>query len=482
MKPNLYPTQPAHLWQHFYQFTQIPRPSKHEQQILQYLIDLANTHGHSWKQDAIGNLVIYVPASPGCEQQPTTIIQNHVDMVTVKTEDKDHDFHTDSLQLRIEDGWLLADRTTLGADNGLGCAAALALMTDPEVQHPALELLFTIDEETGLGGAINLDASLLTGTKLLNLDTEDWGELFVGCAGGRDWELTRSLSHETITSSYVTRRYWLRGLAGGHSGIQIHQQLGNANKLVAQWLRQADQLGVRLCSMSGGVAHNVIPRSASFEVAIPADKLAQVDELTESLLARWKAYLPPADAGLELTQEAVDIEQMLTKEAQQAVYRLLLALPHGAQSYNAEHPADLVDLSINMAVVKVTPESLFVETSLRYFNAMEAEGLADSLLSISEAFGLQAKETIAYPGWLPDFNSQLLQTVKDTYQDLHQTLPEVKAIHAGLECGILLDKMEGVEAISFGPTIRGAHSPRERLEISTVEPFWQLLLAVLKRL
>ncbi len=253
-KPDNYPSQPAHLWEHFYHFTQTPRPSKREDKICDYLIHLADQRGLNYRRDEIGNIVIYVPATPGFEERPTVTLQNHVDMVTVKTEDKQHDFDRDPLQLKIEDGWLMADRTTLGADNGLGCAAALALMSDPEVEHPALELLFTMDEETGLGGAINLDPALIKGSKMLNLDTEDWGELFVGCAGGRDWVITQPTTTEDIAADYTSRRYFLRGLAGGHSGIQIHQQLGNANKLIAQWLFQTAALGLRVCTMQAGMS------------------------------------------------------------------------------------------------------------------------------------------------------------------------------------------------------------------------------------
>ncbi len=481
-KPEHYPSQPAHLWDHFYQFTQTPRPSKREDKICDYLINLAKQQGLEHRRDAIGNIVIYVPASKGFEDRPTITLQNHVDMVTVKTEDKTHDFDKDPLSLKIEDGWLMADRTTLGADNGLGCAAALALMTDPEVEHPALELLFTMDEETGLGGAINLDPSLIKGSKMLNLDTEDWGELFVGCAGGRDWIITKPVTTEAIPEGYTCRRYFLRGLAGGHSGIQIHQQLGNANKLMGQWLFQAEKLGLRLCSMQAGVAHNVIPRSAVLDIAIPDEQLADLDKLSEKLAKRWRSYLPDADANLELSYEAADGDFMQTLSSHKDLRQLLLALPNGAQAYNADQPADLVDLSITLAVVKVDKEQIFIETSLRYFNSEEAEALADSVVSIAETFDAKADEVIAYPGWQPDFSSSLLTHVSDTYEHMFGQKPEQKAIHAGLECGIMLDKLDGVEAISFGPTIRGAHSPRERLEISTVAPFWELLKEVVRSL
>ncbi len=261
MKPDNYPSTPAHLWRHFYAITQIPRPSRQEAAVRQYVIEQAEQGGHSWRMDAEGNLVVAVAASAGLEHREAVIIQNHLDMVTVKTADKQHDFSRDPLNLAVEDGWLRADRTTLGADNGVGCAAALALMTDPDVVHPPLELLFTVDEETGLGGALRLDASLLRGTRMLNLDTEEWQELYVGCTGGGGWEFTRTFATGTPP---VAAQHWtlsIKGLAGGHSGIQIHEQLGNAIKLLGQCLQDLD--GVQIAALDVGVAHNVIPREGS---------------------------------------------------------------------------------------------------------------------------------------------------------------------------------------------------------------------------
>ncbi|MYM62715.1 beta-Ala-His dipeptidase [Pseudomaricurvus sp. HS19] len=473
---TILPAAPAHLWRHFYRFTQTPRPSKHEQAICDYIIREAEACGCRYQRDSFGNLVIRVPGSPGLETRPSLIIQNHVDMVTVKADDKEHDFFCDPLTLQIEDDWLLADRTTLGADNGVGCAAALALMTDPEVQHPPLELLFTLDEETGLGGALNLDGSLLSGRRMLNLDTEDWGELYIGCAGGRDWHLQRDLQGEETPAGMTGLQLSLSGLAGGHSGIQIHQQLGNAIKLLAQWLYRAEALGVRLCSFEGGSAHNVIPRSAHLLVGCPPGSVAALEQLSEALRQEWLNWLPAADNGLQLQLTPCDAPAtVLDLAGQRLVRQCLLALPHGAQAYNEQHPADLVDLSINLAVVRVSAQALFVETSLRYFNADQAKALAESLLSTADTFGLSATEAISYPGWQPDFDSELLALARTLYRDNFGEEPATKAIHAGLECGILLDKLPGTQAVSFGPTIRGAHSPRERLQISTIQPFWDYL-------
>ena len=353
MKPANYPLEPAHLWSHFYQFTRIPRPSGQEAAVRQYLVDLADKAGYSHRQDEAGNLVIRVPGSAGREDRPTVIIQNHLDMVTVKTADRAHDFTTDPLQLRIEDGWLSADRTTLGADNGLGCAAAIALMTDPDVVHPPLELLFTVDEETGLGGALYLDASLLSGTLMLNLDTEDWNELYIGCAGGGGWHFARSFSEDPVAAELACWRLTLRGLAGGHSGVQIHEQLSNAIKLLGECLR--DVPGLRLASVDAGVAHNVIPREGVVEFAVPAGTGELLAEKLEALRQQWLAYVPGADAGIELSLETAVLERALDEVDSLRVLDLIAAWPHGAQAYSLQQPADLVDLSINLAVLNFLP-------------------------------------------------------------------------------------------------------------------------------
>lgn len=482
MKPPAYPDTPRHLWDHFYAISRIPRPSKHEQRIRQYLVELAEQHDCQWQTDAIGNLLIRVPGNGGLEQRPPLIIQNHLDMVTVKTDDSDHDFNVDPLSLQVRDNWLCADRTTLGADNGLGCAAALALMTDAEVVHPPLELLFTLDEETGMGGALNIDTSLLSGRRMLNLDTEDWGELFIGCAGGRGWLFTRQLQRELAPVGERGLRLRLSGLAGGHSGLQIHQQLGNANKLLAQWLYEAAALGVRLSAFNGGVAHNVIPRSATVDFSCPRQQVVELERLNQRMQARWLSFLPAADRQLQLALEDCDIAEVFTRDAQAGLCQFLLALPHGAQSYNLSQPAELVDLSCNLALVKTEGAVLGVTASLRFFNEDEAQALMATVLSIAEGFQFAAESVLSYPGWKPDFDSGLLAQTRALYRQLFDEEAQVKAIHAGLECGILKSKMGEVDIISFGPTIRGAHSPAERLDISTVEPFWRLLTGLVRQL
>ena len=481
-RPDNYPQEPAQLWEHFFQISQIPRPSGEEAALRDHIIDLANSCACPSRIDTAGNLLVSVPGSVGRELEGSVIVQNHLDMVTVKTADSDHDFSADPLSLQVVDGWLSADRTTLGADNGLGCAAALALMTDSTVSHPPLELLFTVEEETGLYGATDLDPDLLQGERMLNLDTEDWGELFVGCAGGQGWILRRGLQRAAGTEGAEYWRLTLRGLAGGHSGIQIHQQLGNAIKLLGQWLVEARPLGVRLVSLEGGVAHNVIPREASLVFSCASGEQAALESLNERLQCEWGSYLPAADAQLALSLEPASAAQPLAQEEQRLLEQVLLLFPHGARNYNAEQPADLVDLSINLAILRVQGDEFYLETTLRYFNAVQARALANEVLAIAQWLQAEVEETINYPGWEPDFSNPLLKLSTATYSELFGGKPAIKAIHAGLECGILKSKRPSIDVVSFGPTIRGAHSPSERLEIQTVTPFWQLLTALLQRI
>jgi len=477
MKPAQYPTAPAHLWEHFYQFTQIPRPSKEEEAIRAYVIDQAAQGGHTWQVDAQGNIVVRVAGTHGMQGSETVIIQNHLDMVTVKTQDKAHDFHTQGLTLQLEDGWLMADRTTLGADNGLGCAAALALMTDESVAHPPLELLFTVDEETGLGGALNLDGNMLTGRRMLNLDTEDWNELYIGCAGGGGWQLTRSFEQQAIEADSAVWQLSLKGLAGGHSGIQIHEQLGNAIKLVAQFLQSVP--GARLVNFDAGVAHNVIPREATMTFVCEDLDLAALDRQLEALKSQWLSFLPPADGALEAQFSKTQASGALTARDTQTLLNLLMLFPHGAQAYNLAQPADLVDLSINLAIARLLDGELFIESSFRFFNYEQSLPLQQAVEGLARTFELTVVPDAGYPGWQPEFDSPLLAQGKALHERLFGIVPEVKAIHAGLECGILKSKKPDADILSFGPTIRGAHSPTERVQIDTVPPFWDFLTALL---
>ena len=480
MLPENFPCDPAHLWRHFYALTQIPRPSRQEAAVREYVLGQARDAGHSWRMDDEGNVVVTVPATPGFEPRGTVIIQNHLDMVTVKKADKEHDFSRDPLTLTVEEGWLRADRTTLGADNGVGCAAALALMTDPTVAHPPLELLFTVDEETGLGGALRLDASLLSGTRMLNLDTEEWQELYVGCTGGAGWQLSRDFATQPAPAD---ARHWqlaIGGLAGGHSGIQIHEQLGNAIKLLVQCLHGLE--GVQLAALDVGVAHNVIPREGSVSFACPAAAGEELAARVEQVRQQALSYLPEADSRLVFELRAAQAGAVCSAADSAALLDLLGAFPHGVQAYNLALGSALADLSINLAIARLRHGAFLLESSYRFFNEHQSLPLQHTVLALARAYGLKVKTVVGYPGWQPDLGSPLLAQGCALHEKLFGRAPAVKAIHAGLECGILKGKKPELDILSFGPTIRGAHSPTERLQIDTVKPFWQFLTALLAQM
>ena len=484
-KPENYPQNPPEIWERFYEITQIPRPSRKEEKIRNYIIDLANVAKVPHKVDAEGNIVLYLPATSGYEDHGTVIIQNHIDMVTVKTNDKVHNFDTDPLDLVVEDGWLKADRTTLGSDNGLGCAAALALLTDKDVKHPPLEILFTVDEETGLNGATNLDGSLLSGKRMLNLDTEDWGELFIGCAGGLGYEMNCGFDTTETPSKTKAYKLELRGLAGGHSGIQINEQHGNANKLIAELFTEANRNNIEthLTEMNAGIAHNVIPREADLVFYANEQNVAKLNELVDASLKKWKSYLPKVDHSLSISvQQTTYNHAPLSQEAQGRLLRFMSLFPHGAVKYNLNQPADLVDLSSNFSVLKLHDGEVKVIMSLRFFNREEAVGLDQQIVALGETFGFEMEQILDYPSWTPDFENPMLEFTQNIYEELYGEKPAIKAIHAGLECGIIKDKLGKIDIISFGPTIKGAHSPSERIKIDTVEPFYKLFKVILERM
>ena len=470
------------LWQHFYALSSIPRPSRQEAAVRSYIEKIAAENDCECKMDSIGNLVVYVPASAGYQDRSAVVIQNHMDMVTVKTADSTHDFETDPLSLQISDGWLSANETTLGADNGIGCAAALALITTPGLEHPPLELLFTMDEETGLNGAQGLDATLLSGKQMLNLDTEDWHELYVGCAGGRGWKFSRDMDWQSVDTDDSVLRLRLQGLTGGHSGIQIHQQLGNANKLLADWLAYAQSLGVRVAGFHAGTAHNVIAREGEITFCCATSRISELEQLNKRLLAAWRSWLPEQDQNVTLRLEAASADNKLTAASQKVLVQWLKLTPHGALSYSRQGLPDLVNLSANLAMVSLVGNRLESQISCRFFNQMEAGPLVDQIMVLAELTDMRPQSILDYPGWNPDFDSHLLQKAKILHQQLFDIKPRVKAIHAGLECGILKSKMPDMDILSFGPTIKGAHSPQERVEIATVNPFWDFLTLLLKNL
>lgn len=479
--PSHFPTEPALLWGYFHAINQIPRPSRQEGKFQEFILKQADKFLLKTHVDEVGNVIVYVPASAGYETHPTVIIQNHMDMVTDATPERKIDFTTDPI-VTIRDGeWIKADRTTLGADNGIGCAAALSLMSDASIHHPPLELLFTIDEETGLKGAWGVDASYLKGSKMINLDTEEWGSLYIGCAGGIDYEFSKTL--EMVPARLPGKSYKLTvgDFLGGHSGVDIHEQRGNAIKFLLDWLTTMPVNSFELCEWRGGKAHNIIPRDAFAIVRLSDKTLA--DDAASIVKNRWKSFLPQNDQNFS-TQISLneDVSEVIDPTQTRMIMSFVRAFPHGAHSYDLASNRELVALSNNLAISLLVRGQFYLQASLRFFDRGECIGLENQITSLAEGFGVDTKKNGEYPSWKPVRENKLLELVAEKYEKLFGSRAKVTAIHAGLECGILRDKIGPIDAVSFGPTITGAHSPQERVHIPSVETFWTLLKEVLKAL
>ena len=480
--PNHFPSEPKNLWAYFHAINQIPRPSRKEDKFREYILKEASQLGLKTHADEVGNVIVYVPASSGYENHETVIIQNHMDMVTDATPDRHINFNTDPIVTLREGEWIKADRTTLGADNGIGCAAALSLMHDSNIEHPALELLFTMDEETGLKGAWGVNASYLKGKKMINLDTEEWGSLYIGCAGGIDYEFKKTIELVGSEIKGYGAKLIVGGFLGGHSGVDIHEQRGNAVKFLMDWISSMPQDSFELNEWRGGKAHNIIPRDAFALVNLKDLKVAE--EALQKVTARWKSFMPESDRqffGKIEIQDTTFAEVVASKEMAN-ILSFLLAFPHGVHGYDLASNKELVALSNNLAISLFVRGQFYLESSLRFFDRGECVGLENQVIALAHGFGMEFSKNGEYPSWKPIRENKLLDLVADKYQELFQKKAKVTAIHAGLECGILRDKIGPIDAVSFGPTIMGAHSPQERLHIPTVLPFWELLKAVLKSL
>ena len=480
--PTHFPAEPQLLWNYFHAINQIPRPSRKEDKFREYILQEAAQLKLKAHTDEVGNVIVYVPATKGYEDHETVIIQNHMDMVTDATPDRHINFNTDPIITLREGDWIKADRTTLGADNGIGCAAALSLMNDSSLAHPPLELLFTIDEETGLKGAWGVDASYLKGKKMINLDTEEWGSLYIGCAGGIDYEFKKTVKMVSSKIKNVGAKLIVGGFLGGHSGVDIHEQRGNALKFLMDWINSLPQDSFELNEWRGGKAHNIIPRDAYALVNLKDLKIAE--EALQKVNDRWKTFMPENDRQFFGKIEKSDsyFSDVVEPNELTNMVSFLMAFPHGAHAYDLASNKDLVALSNNLAISLLVRGEFYLETSLRFFDRGECVGLENQVISLGRGFGMENVKNGEYPSWKPIRENKLLDLVVDKYQELFQKKAKVTAIHAGLECGILRDKIGPIDAVSFGPTIMGAHSPQERLHIPTVLPFWELLKAVLKSL
>lgn len=480
--PSHFPDQPKALWSYFHSINQLPRPSRQEEKVRDFILAEAKKFNLETHKDEVGNVIVYVPASKGYENHETVIIQNHMDMVTDATPDRKINFSTDPIITFRDGDWIKADRTTLGADNGIGCAAALALMSDDSIAHPALELLFTIDEETGLKGAWGVDASKLQGKKMINLDTEEWGSLYIGCAGGIDYEFQKKVQMvpSKIKASFF--KLTVGGFLGGHSGVDIHEQRGNAIKFLLEWLHELPFEKVEIAEWRGGKAHNIIPRDA-FAI-VKMENSAEAESALQKVTARWKSFMPKNDQVFCGNVEETDYSSDMVVDSKdlKSVLKFLLAFPHGAHAYDLESHRSLVSLSNNLAISLLVRGEFYLQSSLRFFDRGECVGLENQISALAEGFGINFTKNGEYPSWKPVRENKLLDLVSQKYQNLFSKEAKVTAIHAGLECGILRDKIGPIDAVSFGPTIMGAHSPDERVHVPSVETFWTLLKEVLKSL
>jgi dipeptidase D len=474
--------KPELVWKYFAEIARIPRCSKHETAVANYVLNTAKQLGLTAKQDKYGNVVVKKPASPGREQVRSIVLQGHLDMVCEKNVDKVHDFSKDPIEIVRKDNVLMANGTTLGADNGIAVATNLAIIADKALEHGPLEFLFTIDEETGLTGASNLSPDLLESRTLLNLDSEEEGALYVGCSGGKNTVGTWKVDFEPSPAQSAAVELKIRGLRGGHSGLEIDKGRGNAIKILNRVLIALTELGARLSTIRGGNKTNAIPREADALLFIPKKKLDEAKKILDECNATIKAELATVepDLAISLTKATgVRKGKVIKKSQQKKLCMTIAGLPHGVIKMSADIPG-LVETSTNVAVINTTKKAIVLYTSQRSSVASEILEICQTVGSVFELGSAQAEKTEGYPGWKPNLDSPILKSAKSTYQSLYGKEPHVKAIHAGLECGIIGEKIPGMDMVSFGPTLEGVHSPDEKIYIDTVEKFWNFLLAVLK--
>jgi len=474
---------PIKLWKRFFEISQIPRPSKNEERVRLYLRNFSGQNNFDMKEDEVGNVVILVPAKLRFENTRTVVLQSHIDMVCEKNKDTKHDFTKDPIKFLREGEWIKADGTTLGADNGIGAAAALAVSQDDDFIHGPLELLFTVDEETGLTGANNLQKDFITGKMLLNLDTEEDGAFYVGCAGGMDSVGTFKIEYEEPKKGYVAFTLNVSGLKGGHSGINISDGRANAIKIIGLLISMLEKYDYQLAYLNGGSKRNAIPREAEAVIFLSPDNDADVRELINTFSLETVLEFRLRDDSIKINFERDDAAvktypKAYTKQFSTNIINTILAMPHGVIAMSADIP-ELVATSTNLATIEVESDKLKIGTSQRSSIESAKKNVAKSVKAVFDLAGAEITVGDGYPGWQPDMNSELLMISKKVFRNLFSKNPELKAVHAGLECGILGDKYPGLQMVSFGPTIEGAHSPDEKVKIADVDKFYRLLKNIL---
>lgn len=475
--------KPELLWKRFYEITRVPRPSKKEGKIREHMKSFLKDQNIKYKEDKAGNIVAIVPATPGYENTPTVVLQGHLDMVCEKNKGTEHDFDNDPIEIKREDGWITAEGTTLGSDNGIGVAAALAVVNDSTVTHGPVEILMTIDEETGMTGANQLEPGFITGKILLNMDSEEDGAFYVGCSGGVDTMASFNVSTQSVPAGYAVYEIMVTGLKGGHSGLDINQGRANAIKLLGRTLNELNKIDNNICSISGGSLRNAIPREAECVLMIKQGQESEAEKLISEIEAKLNNEYKKSDSGLEINFKKSDAkpDSVFTADFQKTVINLLLVLPHGIIAMSQDIP-DLVETSTNLATISTGEGKLQISTSQRSSIDSAKDYIASCVKSAFLLAGGEVTVGDGYPGWKPDMDSTILKTSKEVFKNLFNKEPEIKAIHAGLECGLLGAKNPGLDMISFGPTIQGAHSPDEKVNIETVGKFYDLLKGILKNI
>lgn len=473
--------EPKSLWNNFYSLTQIPRPSGKKEEIGKFLVDFGKSLGLETLQDEIGNVLVRKPATPGMENRKGVVLQSHMDMVPQKNSGVEHDFEKDPIETIIEGDWVRANQTTLGADNGIGVAAAMAILESKDIPHPAIEMFITVDEETGMDGAFGLQPNFLQGDILINMDSEDEGELYVGCAGGLDANISFHYEEVKTTDEDVAFKLSLTGLKGGHSGVDIHLQRANANKLMFQFLKEAvAEYEVRLASIDGGSLRNAIPREAFAVITVPKGGEKELEELVAEFEKQFNADYAGVEDTISFKVEATELPTgLIPEEIQDDLINSVVACPNGAARFIPEVP-DVVETSNNLAIIKSDGKTVEIKCLIRSSVESRKEELGSAIESIFSMAGAKVGFSGEYPGWKPNLKSPILKEMTKIYERDFGKTPKVLIIHAGLECGILGTHYPHMDMISFGPTIRFPHSPDEKVNIPTVQKFWDFLLATLE--
>ncbi|HNW58337.1 MAG TPA: aminoacyl-histidine dipeptidase [bacterium] len=475
--------EPKSLWRYFDEIRKIPRGSGNEKAIGDYVMQAGKELGLKAVRDKEGNVILYKKAAPGCEKAPGVVLQGHLDMVNEKHSTSSHDFTKDPIQLILQGEWLSADGTTLGADNGIGLAAALAVLADDTIKHGALEAVFTVDEERGLNGARALTPDLLKGRILLNLDSEELGNFSIGCAGGADTSLTVPLKRVDATGAQVLYLH-LSGLRGGHSGIDIHEGRGNAVKILNRLLWQlSGEMKLELVSLNGGDKHNAIPREAFAEIVLPKKQVEAAKSWLAQALEEIRQEFKPVEGKIDLTVEVLKgkTPKVLDKASKERLLGLIFALPHGPLAMSRSMKG-LVETSNNVAAIKSSGAKAVILCSSRSSNMAALRATRNKLAAIAAMAGAKVEQPEGYPGWMPNVDSPLLKVALEAYKEVTGKKAVYSAIHAGLECGIIGEKFPGMDMISFGPDLKHPHSPEEKVNVKSVAIFYKHLLRILETL